>query len=63
MPSLTVPPILASPIGRIGAAVPARARTTFRELLMGAAAPKGGHVTDAILNRVQLGNRDPAVRT
>src|ERR1700750_3405960 len=50
MSSLTVPPILATLIGRIGAAVPARVRTTFRELLIGAAAAtKGGHVTDAIL--------------
>jgi hypothetical protein len=47
MPNLTVPPILASLIGRLGAAV--RVRTTFFELLMGAAASKGGHVTDAIL--------------
>ena len=44
-----IPPILASLIGRIGAAVPARVRATFLELLMGAAATKGGHVTDAIL--------------
>jgi hypothetical protein len=44
-----IPPILASVIARITAAVPARARTTFLELLMGAAASKGGHVTDAIL--------------
>jgi hypothetical protein len=49
MSSLTVPPILATLIGRIGAAVPARARTTFLELLIGAAATKGGHVTDALL--------------
>jgi hypothetical protein len=49
MSSLTVPPILASLIGRISTAVPVRARTTFVELLMGAAATKGGHVTDAIL--------------
>jgi hypothetical protein len=49
MSSLTVPPILATLIGRIGAAVPARARASFLELLMGAAATKGGHVTDAIL--------------
>jgi hypothetical protein len=42
MPSLIVPPFLASLIGRIGAAVPARVRTTFRELLMGTAATKGG---------------------
>src|SRR3954468_22048719 len=49
MSSLTVPPILASLIGHIGAAVPARVRTTFLELLIGAAATKGGHVTDAIL--------------
>ena len=49
MSSLTVPSILATLIGRIGAAVPARARTTFLELLIGAAATKGGHVTDALL--------------
>jgi DDE superfamily endonuclease len=49
MSSLTVPPILATLIGRIGAAVPARVRTTFLELLIGAVATKGGHVTDAIL--------------
>ena len=49
MSSLTVPPILATLIGRIGAAVPARVRTTFLELLIGTAATKGGHVTDAIL--------------
>jgi DDE superfamily endonuclease len=48
MSSLTVPPILATLIGRIGAAVPARVRTTFLELLIGAVATKGGHVTDAI---------------
>jgi hypothetical protein len=52
MPSLPVPPVLVSLIGRIGAAVPTRARTTFLELLMGAAASKGGHVTDAILASV-----------
>ncbi|MBV8401687.1 MAG: transposase, partial [Acetobacteraceae bacterium] len=44
-----IPPILASLIARIAAAVPARARTTFLDLLLGAAATKGGHVTDAIL--------------
>src|SRR3954467_12574278 len=44
-----IPPILASVIARIAAAVPARARTTFLDLLLGAAATKGGHVTDAIL--------------
>jgi Transposase DDE domain len=49
MSRLTVPPILATLIGRISAAVPARVRTTFLELLIGAAATKGGHVTDAIL--------------
>ena len=49
MSSLTVPSILATLIGRIGAAVPARVRTTFLELLIGAAATKGGHVTDALL--------------
>ena len=45
----TIPPILASVIARLTAAVPARARTTFLDLLLGAAATKGGHVTDAIL--------------
>jgi len=45
----TIPPILASVIARLAAAVPARARTTFLDLLLGAAATKGGHVTDAIL--------------
>jgi DDE superfamily endonuclease len=49
MPHPPVPPILASVIARITAAVPARARTTFLDLLLGAAASKGGHVTDAIL--------------
>src|SRR5664279_49098 len=45
----TIPPILATVIARIAAAVPARARATFLDLLLGAAATKGGHVTDAIL--------------
>ena len=45
----TIPPILASVIARLAAAVPARVRTTFLDLLLGAAATKGGHVTDAIL--------------
>ena len=45
----TLPPILASVIARLAAAVPARVRTTFLDLLLGAAAAKGGHVTDAIL--------------
>ena len=44
-----IPPILASIIARLTAAVPARARATFLDLLLGAAASKGGHVTDAIL--------------
>jgi hypothetical protein len=44
-----IPPILVSVIARITAAVPARARTTFLDLLLGAAVSKGGHVTDAIL--------------
>ena len=49
MPHPPVPPILASVIARITAAVPARARTAFLDLLLGAAVSKGGHVTDAIL--------------
>jgi hypothetical protein len=49
MSCTTIPPILATLVGRIAAAVPARARTTFLELLLGAAATKGGHVTEAIL--------------
>ena len=44
-----VPPILATLIGRLAAAVPGRARATFTELLIGAAVTRGGHVTDAIL--------------
>src|SRR3982750_4848640 len=49
MSRVTVPPILATLIGRIVAAVPGRARATFTELLIGAAVTRGGHVTDAIL--------------
>src|SRR3712207_2530171 len=49
MSSITVPPILTTLVGRIAMAVPARARTAFLELLLGAAATKSGHVTDAIL--------------
>jgi DDE superfamily endonuclease len=44
-----VPPILTTLVGRLAAAVPRRARTTFTELLIGAATTRGGHVTDAIL--------------
>jgi hypothetical protein len=44
-----VPPILTALVGRLAAAVPRRARTTFTELLIGAATTRGGHVTDAIL--------------
>jgi DDE superfamily endonuclease len=49
MSCAAIPPILASIIARLTAAVPARARATFLDLLLGAAASKGGHVTDAIL--------------
>lgn len=49
MSRAALPPILGSIIARLTAAVPARARTTFLELLLGATATKGGHVTDAIL--------------
>src|SRR3954463_8549877 len=49
MASTAVPPILATLVARIALAVPARARTTFLELLLGAAATRSGHVTDAIL--------------
>src|SRR5881628_2620619 len=49
MSCATIPPSLASLIARIIAAVPARARTSFLDLLLGAAVTKGGHVTDAIL--------------
>ena len=49
MSRATIPPILVSVIARLTAAVPARARTTFLDLLLGAATTKGGHVTDAIL--------------
>jgi hypothetical protein len=43
---LTIPPLLTALIGHLAAAVPARARTTFTELLVGAATTRG--VTDAI---------------
>src|SRR3954470_5123273 len=46
---LTIPPLLTALIGHLAAAVPARARTTFTELLVGTATTRGGHVTDAIL--------------
>src|SRR5688572_8490169 len=46
---ITIPPLLTALIGHLAAALPARARTTFTELLIGAAATRGGHVTDAIL--------------
>jgi DDE superfamily endonuclease len=49
MPTTAVPPILTTLVGRLAAAVPRRARTTFTELLLGAAISGGGHVTDAIL--------------
>src|SRR3954462_1746045 len=49
MPTTAVPPILTTLVGRLAEAVPRRARTTFTELLLGAATPRGGHVTDAIL--------------
>src|SRR4051794_18840138 len=49
MPTTAVPPILTTLVGRLAAAVPRRARTTFAELLLGAATTRGGHVTDAIL--------------
>src|SRR3954451_14375131 len=47
--AVPVPPVLATLIGRLAAAVPGRARATFTELLIGAAVTRGGHVTDAIL--------------
>lgn len=46
---ITIPPLLTTLIGHLAAAVPARARTTFTELLVGTATTRGGHVTDAIL--------------
>src|SRR3954447_112483 len=49
MPTTAVPPILTSLVAGLAAAVPARARTTFTELLVRAATTRGGHVTDAIL--------------
>jgi hypothetical protein len=47
--AVPVPPVLATLIGRLAAAVPGRARATFTELLIGAAVTRGGPVTDAIL--------------
>src|SRR4051812_21819503 len=44
-----IPPLLTTLVGRLAEAVPRRARTTFAELLIGAATTRGGHVTDAIL--------------
>ena len=49
MSHVIIPPILASVVARIAAAVPSRVRASFLDLLLGAAATKGGHVTDAIL--------------
>src|SRR3954466_13593984 len=49
MPTTAVPAILTTLVGRLAEAVPRRARTTFTELLLGAATTRGGHVTDAIL--------------
>src|SRR3982750_4571406 len=49
MPTTAVPPILTCLVAGLAAAVPRRARTTFTELLLGAATTRGGHVTDAIL--------------
>ena len=49
MSTVSIPPILSLLVGHIAAAVPRRARTTFTELLIGAATTRGGHVTDAIL--------------
>lgn len=49
MSTTAVPLILTTLVGRLAAAVPRRARTTFTELLIGAATTRGGHVTDAIL--------------
>ena len=47
--AVSVPPVLTTLVGRLAAAVPRRACTTFTELLIGAATTRGGHVTDAIL--------------
>src|SRR3954463_13961982 len=49
MPPTAVPPLLTSLVAGLAEAVPRRARTTFTELLLGAATTRGGHVTDAIL--------------
>src|SRR4051795_5899628 len=48
MPATAVPPIPTTLVAGLAAAVPRRARTTFAELLLGAATTRGGHVTDAI---------------
>src|SRR4051795_13649124 len=44
-----IPPILASVIACIAAAVPARGRATFLDLLLGVPATKSGQDPDAIL--------------
>src|SRR5687768_528059 len=46
---IAIPPLLTALIGHLAAAVPARTRTTFTELLVGTATTRSGHVTDAIL--------------
>ncbi len=48
---IAIPPLLTALIGHLAAAVPARTRTTFTELLVGTATTPGGHVTEAILGR------------
>src|SRR3954469_5384186 len=47
--AVPVPPVPATLTGRLAAAVPGRARAPFTQLLIGAAVPRGGPVTDAIL--------------
>src|SRR3954464_278982 len=49
MPTTAAPPILTSLVAGLAEAVPRRARTTFTELLLGAATTRGGPVTDALL--------------
>src|SRR4051812_37227931 len=43
-----VPPLLGLMVQQLSAAIPSRARDTFRTLLIGAAVTRSGHVTAAI---------------
>src|SRR5947199_1485836 len=62
MPTTAAPPILTSLVAGLAAAVPRRARTTFTELLLGAATPHRGKLTSARFLLRLLGGRLGRVR-